>query len=79
MYYVYILQSQKDKSYYTGYTTDLKNQFKKHNAKGQKYTSQKVPYKIIWYCAFVEKPKATAFEKYLKQGSGFAFARKHLS
>ena len=27
MYYVYILQSTKDKSYYTGYTTDLKKQF----------------------------------------------------
>ena len=79
MYYVYILQSQKDKSYYTGYTTDLRNQFKKHNTKGQKYTSEKVPYKLIWYCAFVEKSKATAFEKYLKQGSGFAFARKHLT
>lgn len=28
MFYVYILQTSKDKSYYTGYTTDLKKQFK---------------------------------------------------
>jgi predicted GIY-YIG superfamily endonuclease len=79
MYYVYIIQSQKDHSYYTGYTTNLKNQFKKHNEGGQKDSSQKRPFILIWYCAFKDKTKATAFEKYLKQGSGFAFARKHLT
>ena len=78
MYYVYILQSLKDKSYYTGYTADLKKQFRKHNEGGQKYSSQKRPYILIWYCAFISKAKAAAFERYLKQGSGFAFARKHL-
>jgi len=78
MYYVYILQSLKDQSYYTGYTTDLKKQFKKHNEGGQKYSSQKRPFILVWYCAFVTKSKATAFERYLKQGSGFAFVRKHL-
>ncbi|MDP3741280.1 MAG: GIY-YIG nuclease family protein, partial [bacterium] len=37
MYYVYILQSEKDKSFYTGYTTDLKARLKDHNAKGNRY------------------------------------------
>lgn len=78
MYYVYILQSLKDKSYYTGFTRDLNAQLKKHNEGGQKYSSQKKPYKVLWYCAFIDLHKATAFERYLKQGSGFAFARKHL-
>ena len=77
MFYVYIIQSQKDQSYYTGYTTNLVNQFKKHNEGGQKYSSQKRPFVLVWYCAFVDKNKATMLEKYLKQGSGFAFARKH--
>ncbi|MBI2356354.1 MAG: GIY-YIG nuclease family protein [Candidatus Doudnabacteria bacterium] len=78
MYYVYIIQSQKDRSYYTGYTTDVEKQLQKHNEGGQKFTSQKRPYALVWYCAFVDKQKANAFERYLKQGSGFAFARKHL-
>ena len=55
MFYVYILQSLTDKSYYTGYTTDLKKQFQKHNEGGQKYSSQKRPLKLKWYCAFKEK------------------------
>ena len=79
MYYVYILQSQKDQSYYTGYTADVEKQLKKHNEGGQEFTSKKRPYELVWYCAFQAKSKATAFEKYLKQGSGFAFARKHLT
>jgi putative endonuclease len=78
MYYVYIIQSQVDKSYYKGFTSDLKNQFDKHNRGGQMYTAKKKPFDLVWYCAFKEKSKALAFEKYLKIGSGFAFSKKHL-
>jgi len=35
-------------------------------------------YHLIWYCAFLEKKKVLAFEKYLKSSSGFAFRNKHL-
>jgi len=78
MHYIYILQSQKDNSYYTGYTDELKKRLKQHNQHDSKYSSSKAPYIIVWYCAFTNKKKALDFEKYLKQGSGFAFARKHL-
>lgn len=54
MYYIYILQSSKDGSYYTGLTCDLRKQLKKHNEGGQKYTSQKLPYLLRWYGAFSE-------------------------
>jgi predicted GIY-YIG superfamily endonuclease len=78
MYYVYILQSEKDKSCYTGFTADLKERIKKHNRKEVNYSSKKAPFELVWFCAFRDKDKAIAFEKYLKIGSGFAFARKHL-
>ena len=78
MYYVYILQSEKDNSYYTGLTTNVQERLAKHNRNEVKYSSTKSPYKLIWYCCFQDKSRAAAFEKYLKQGSGFAFARKHL-
>lgn len=78
MHYVYILQSAQDKSYYTGLTTDLKARLEKHNRGEVKYSSQKKPWKLAWYCAFTDKHKAAQFEQYLKQGSGFAFARKRL-
>jgi predicted GIY-YIG superfamily endonuclease len=78
MYYVYILQSQKDKSYYTGSTQNLENRIAKHNRREVLYTSTKAPYDLIWYCGFQNKEKAISFERYLKIGSGFAFARKRL-
>ena len=77
MYFVCILQSLKDQSYYKGYTTDLKAQIAKHNRGGQFYTAQKRPWELIGYFAFKDKSKATAFERYIKSGSGFAFCKKH--
>jgi len=78
MYYVYIIQSKKDESYYVGTTEDLKVRLQEHNGGEVRYTSSKIPYELIWYCAFQNKKRAIDFEKYLKQGSGFAFARKRL-
>ena len=78
MYYVYILQSLKDESYYTGLTTDVEARLKKHNSGSVEYTSTKRPFKLVWYCCFEDKIKALQFEKYLKSGSGFTLARKRL-
>ena len=78
MYYIYIIESIKDKSTYTGYTKNIKRRLNEHNSGNSKYCNVKRPYKLIWYCAFLEKRKALDFEKYLKHGSGFAFSKKRL-
>ncbi|MDP1707132.1 MAG: GIY-YIG nuclease family protein [bacterium] len=78
MYYVYILQSQRDDSRYIGVTTDLKKRLYQHNLGNSTYSDKKRPYKINWYSAFVSKEKAYAFEKYLKSSSGYAFTKKRL-
>lgn len=78
MFYVYIIQSRRDRSFYKGFTSDLKKQLVKHNQRGQKYTSTKAPFSLVWYCGFRDKKDALRFEKYLKSGSGFVFAKKRL-
>lgn len=78
MHYVYILRSLKDDSLYAGSTHDLKSRIEKHNKGEVTYSAKKRPWKLVWYCAFLAKKQAIEFEMYLKQGSGFAFARKHL-
>ena len=78
MYFVYILHSQKDGSFYMGFSEDVEDRLKDHNRFISKYTSSKAPYELIWYCVFASKAKALAFEKYLKSGSGFAFRNRHL-
>ncbi|MFH1200923.1 MAG: GIY-YIG nuclease family protein [bacterium] len=78
MYYTYILKSSIDGTKYIGHTSNLKNRLKEHNQGQSKYTSTKVPFVLIWYCAFKTKEKALNFEKYLKSSSGFAFTNKRL-
>ncbi len=79
MFYVYILQSLKDASYYTGITENLKQRLLDHNSGTSKYSSSKKPFTLKWYCVFSNKNKALLFERYVKSGSGsgFAFRNKH--
>lgn len=51
-YYVYILQSKKDKSFYIGYTSDLKKRFQEHNSGKSQATKPFRPYDLIFYEAF---------------------------
>jgi len=78
MYFVYLLCSEKDKSYYTGVTNDLKRRLKEHNSGTQRYSRAKYPFRCVWFCGFPTKSKALSFEAYLKTGSGIAFRNKHL-
>jgi len=78
MYYVYVLKSLKNNEKYIGSTKNLNERIKQHNCGQSNYTSNRGPYKIIWYCVFNDKNKAIDFEKYLKSSSGYAFSNKHL-
>jgi len=78
MYYVYIIKSKTSKDIYIGMTKNLKNRLTEHNRKKVKHTKLKIPWKLVWYCAFSNKSKAGDFEKYLKTGSGCAFSNKRL-
>lgn len=78
MYYVYILQSQKDKSLYIGYTNNLEKRFKEHNQGYSIATKYKRPYKLIYYEAFLNSKDAKSREKYLKSGWGWRSIKKLL-
>jgi putative endonuclease len=70
MFYVYILQSLKDKSLYIGYTADLKKRFREHNNGESKATKPFRPYKLIFYESFLNRTDAKNREEYLKSGYG---------
>ena len=79
VYYVYLIQSLKfPDQRYVGFTGDLKERLKEHNAGESKHTSKYAPWEIVSYHSFKEKRKAQEFEYYLKTGSGKAFANKRL-
>ena len=58
-------------------TDDLKKRLHDHNAGYSFHTSKYKPWKLINYLAFSSKDAAIEFEKYLKSGSGQAFANRH--
>ena len=77
MYYVYLLKSVTNPlKTYIGYTTNLKQRLETHNSGGSVYTEENRPWKLVVYLAFDTEKKAIAFEKYIKVGSGSAFAKK---
>ena len=79
MHYVYLLQSERSSDQrYVGATSDLKRRLAEHNAGKSPHTSKYRPWKLVTYTAFLDADKAIAFEKYLKSGSGHAFAKKRL-
>jgi putative endonuclease len=76
--YVYILQSLKlPDDYYVGITNDLKSRLEKHNAGQVPHTSKFRPWRYKNAFWFLDNLAANKFEKYLKTGSGRAFAKKH--
>ncbi|MDO8474197.1 MAG: GIY-YIG nuclease family protein [bacterium] len=75
-YYVYIIESLKNKSLYIGYTVDLKKRFKEHNDGKSLATKPFRPYKLIFYEAFIDRKDAKAREVYLKSGWGFRSIKK---
>jgi putative endonuclease len=78
MKYVYILENHNSEHFYVGITDDLRVRLAKHNAGEVTHTSKFQPWKIRTYVAFSDEASAIAFEKYLKSGSGRAFAKKRL-
>lgn len=79
MYYVYLLRSlgHPNKTY-IGFSHNVFKRLTYHNAGQSPYTSQFKPWKIETYIAFSDEKLARKFEKYLKIGSGYAFAHKRL-
>ena len=79
VYYVYLIESRSSRGErYVRTTTDLKQRLQEHNRGKSSHTSKFRPWKLITYIAFTDQAKAEVFERYLKSGSGHAFANKRL-
>jgi putative endonuclease len=78
VFYVYILQSEKDKSLYIGFSPDLRKRLVKHNKNQVTSTKYKTPWKLIYYEAYLERKDATGRERFLKSGAGWRFIKKQI-
>jgi putative endonuclease len=75
---VYILRSDADRSrHYVGLINDLTARLEWHDHGPGGHTSSHRPWSVVVSLEFPIEKEAVRFEKYLKSGSGRAFATKH--
>ena len=80
MYSVYLLENQNDRSWYIGFTTNLKRRIFEHNNKqgGRTTIIKQGKWKLIYAEAYVDRNDALGREKFLKSGSGYRYLKKQL-
>ena len=78
-YYTYVLQSEKDNKFYTGYTKDVELRFEQHQKGLVKSTKDRRPFKLIYFEACLNQQDATHREKYLKTYYGKMFLGNRLA
>ncbi|OGY46728.1 MAG: endonuclease [Candidatus Buchananbacteria bacterium RIFCSPLOWO2_01_FULL_46_12] len=79
MYFVYILQSLKDKSYYVGHTENLKVRFKRHNSSQVRSTKSRLPWQIVYQEQYQTKQEAYRRELQIKSYKGGEAFKKLLN
>ncbi|MDD4017942.1 MAG: GIY-YIG nuclease family protein [Kiritimatiellae bacterium] len=79
MHYVYLLRSDSDPAQrYVVLTDDVHARLASHNSGANPHTAKFSPWHLVTYVALESREKAAKLERYLKQGSGHAFANRHL-
>ncbi|NNJ88228.1 MAG: GIY-YIG nuclease family protein [Eudoraea sp.] len=69
-YCVYVLQSEKDLLFYHGFTTNIENRLRDHNAGRTISTSKRMPLRLIFCEFYLCKKDAMRREKYFKTTQG---------
>jgi putative endonuclease len=75
---IYVLRSTGQSRYYTGVTSNVAARLRFHNAGLCRHTANGRPWEVDVIVQFADEARAVAFERYLKSGSGMAFAKRHL-
>lgn len=79
MVWVYLLKSiPHPKQRYIGVAESLDERLSDHNSGKSSCTARYKPWKVITAIRFEDESRAFSFERYLKSGSGSAFANRHL-
>ena len=75
--FVYVLRNSAEKQrYYTGVTSNVAARLRFHNAGLCQHTADGRPWQVDVVVQFADERRALVFEKYLKSGSGVAFAKR---
>jgi len=77
--FVYVMKNDDiPPRYYTGLASDVGARLASHNAGQCPHSSKHRPWHLDLVIKFADQARAVRFERYLKSGSGCAFAKRHL-
>jgi putative endonuclease len=72
-YTVYILQSDRDGSFYVGHTVNLGDRLRRHNEGRSPYTKTKIPWKVVYQEEYLTRSQAIEREQELKSKKNRAY------
>lgn len=78
MYFVYLLESVSNGSWYIGFTTNISKRLFAHNHHWNISTAHKGPWECIYYECYLDKNDALGRERFLKSGAGWRFLKKQI-
>jgi putative endonuclease len=76
--FVYVLKNaDPSPQFYVGLTSNVGARVSDHNDGRSPHTAMRRPWKLHVSIEFADEETALRFERYLKSGSGRAFAKRH--
>jgi putative endonuclease len=76
--FAYVMRNKgKPPQFYVGLTSDVNGRLADHNAGNCPHTASRRPWFLHVAIEFPDEDRAIRFERYLKSGSGRAFAKRH--
>ena len=72
-YTVYILQSDRDGSFYIGHAARLGERLQRHNAGRSQYTKVKIPWRVVYQEEYPTRSEAMGREQELKSKKSRAY------
>lgn len=80
MFWTYVLENERDKSWYIGYTSDLRRRIAEHQAGiGCQTTSRKEGWRLMYCEGYLDQKDAEGRERYLKSGVGRTYLKKQMT
>ncbi len=76
---IYILQSQKDDSFYIGCSENPERRLEKHNLPHKGYTARKQPWRLVYMEGIESKTEALKRENFLKKQKSREFILRLIS
>lgn len=75
---VYVLRNaDRHPQFYVGLTSNVDERLRDHNMGRCPHTTRRRPWHLHVVIEFSDEQRAVRFERYLKSGSGRAFAKRH--